>query len=69
MQKAATQCVLGCAMIQTIYDISVISSKYKKYVILFMLFIGQDKKVLIQIQKYSGQGKFRNSSPCRLVDN
>ena len=44
MQKAATQCVLGCAMIQTIYDISVISSKYKKYVILFMLFIGQGKK-------------------------
>ena len=59
MQKAATQCLLGCAMIHTIYDFFVISSKYKKYVILFMLIIGQDKKVLIQIQKYSGQGKFR----------
>ena len=59
MQKAATQCLLRCAMIHTIYDFFVISSKYKKYVILFMLIIGQDKKVLIQIQKYSGQGKFR----------
>ena len=63
MQKAATQCLLRCAMIHTIYDFFVISSKYKKNVILFMLFIGQDKKVLIQIQKYSGQGKFRNTSP------
>ena len=50
MQKAATQCLLRCAMIHTIYDFFVISSKYKKYVILFMLFIGQDKKVLIQIK-------------------